>query len=116
MSAACAAMSCPEPDIEPLLLQSPRRSSVLTNKTMLTSHKSVPKPCPGPAEARALNGGYCVHPAPDAPPGTMKAAIKTKNETKAVQKPTEVSLGKAMFDAPSCKGRKNVPKPACGTV
>src|SRR5438309_8175139 len=86
------------------------------NRPMLTSQRSVPKPCPGPAEARALSGGYCVHPAPDAPPGTKNAAINTKKESNAVQNPAAVSRGNAMFDAPSCKGRKNVPNPLCGSV
>ena len=27
-------------------------------RPMLVSHKSVPRPCPGPAEATALSGGY----------------------------------------------------------
>src|SRR5215472_7216422 len=83
---------------------------------MLTNQRSVPNPCPGPAEVIALNGVYCVHPAPEAPPGTTKAAISTKNESKAVQKPAAVSRGNAMFDAPNCNGRKKVPKPACGTM
>src|SRR5580765_72546 len=86
------------------------------NSPMLTSHKSVPSACPGPAVARALNGGYCVQPAPEAPPGTKNAAISTTNERHAIQNPTAVSRGKAIFGAPNCRGRKNVPKPLCGTV
>src|SRR5579864_7909935 len=86
------------------------------NRPMLTSHRSVPKACPGPVEARALSGGYCVHPAPEAPPGTTKAPIRARKDVRAVQNPVAVSRGKAIFEAPNCKGRKNVPKPACGTV
>src|SRR5437868_3155453 len=86
------------------------------NRPILTSQRSVPKPCPGPAEASALRGGYCVQPAPDAPPGTKKAAISTRKDISAVQNPAAVSRGNAIFRAPSCSGRKNVPKPPCGTV
>src|SRR5690242_21848653 len=57
------------------------------NRPMLTSQRSVPMPCPGPAEARALSGGYCVQPAPGAPPGTKKAAIRTRKDVNAVQNP-----------------------------
>src|SRR5437660_876976 len=57
------------------------------NRPMLTSHKSVPNPCPGPAEARALSGAYCVQPANDAPPGAKNADIRTRNETSVVQNP-----------------------------
>src|SRR5215831_17278237 len=57
------------------------------NSPILTSQRSVPRPSPGPADAKALSGGYCVQPAPDAPPGTKKAAIRTRNEVSAVQNP-----------------------------
>src|ERR1700736_6030462 len=76
-------------------------------RPILTSQRSVPTPCPGPADAKALSGGYCVQPAPDAPPGTKNAAIKTKNESSAVQNPAAVSRGKAIFEAPNSSGRKN---------
>src|SRR5262249_7735172 len=75
-------------------------------RPMLTSHRSVPGPCPGPAAANALRGGYCVHPASEAPPGTKNAETKTKNETSVAQNPNMLSLGKVISDAPSCSGRK----------
>src|SRR6478752_7191901 len=77
------------------------------NRPTLTSHRSVPRPCPGPAEVKALSGGYCVQPAPGAPPGTKKAVIRTRNEASAVQNPAAVRREKAILRAPSCSGRKN---------
>src|SRR5579871_2054877 len=85
------------------------------NKPILISQRSVPGPCPGPAEARALSGGYCVQPAPEGPPGAKNAAMSTKKETRAVQNPSAVSLGKAIREEPNCSGRKYVPNPLCGT-
>jgi len=76
------------------------------NSPMLTSHKSVPNACPGPAVVIALSGGYCVQPAPDAPPGTKNAAINTKNESRVIQNPDALSFGNAISETPNCSGRK----------
>src|SRR5690242_11602830 len=57
------------------------------NRPILTNHRSVPMPCPGPAATMALKGAYCVHPAMEAPPGTKKAEMRTRNAAKVVQKP-----------------------------
>src|SRR5438270_1942500 len=82
------------------------RTDAMQNRPILTSHKSVPAPWPGPAAATALSGGYCVQPASDAPPGAKKAASRTKKDTRVVQKPAMLNRGKAISEAPSCSGRK----------
>src|SRR6185312_9097412 len=86
------------------------------NRPMLTSQRSVPAPCPGPAAAIALRGVYCVQPATEAPPGTKNAETSTKKETSVVQKPSMFSHGNAISEVPSSSGKKYVPNPLCGTV
>src|SRR5262245_2828147 len=78
---------------------------------MLISQRSVPRAAPGAAAASALSGAYCVQPAPEGPPGTKNAAIRIKKDVRVVQKPAIFSRGKAISEAPSCNGRKKVPKP-----
>src|SRR5471030_3533893 len=58
----------------------------IQNRPMLASHRSVPRFWPGPVVPMALSGGYCVHQAIEAPPGTKNAESSTSREVSVVQK------------------------------
>ena len=83
---------------------------------ILASQQSIPAPCPGPASALSLSGGYAVHPPMGPPPGTKNAASKTSSASAVSHMLAALMRGNAMRCAPICAGRIRFPNPDCGAT
>src|SRR4051794_673549 len=84
------------------------------NIAMLSSQRSIPRACPGPALGSALSGGYCVHPDSGAPPLASSEATITSQETNVSQNPSAFSVGKAIRHEPICAGSRRLANAPCG--
>src|SRR5271168_1413655 len=106
-----------------------RRSSVVVMKfnepkswptqkrAMEIIHKTTPRPWPGPETAPTeLSGAYWVQPPRVGPSPRTKDDIKTMKATKVTQNDIMLKRGKGISSAPTCMGRKKLPKAANGAV
>src|SRR5207237_8773553 len=78
--------------------------------------RSVPNPCPAPAEVMALSGGYCVQTDIDPPPVTNSAETITTNDSSVVQSDSIFNRGNAIARAPICAGSTRFPNAFCGAT